>query len=281
MMTSRKLRRRVQQVVVFILLGLVLLVVLFPIYWMLLTAVKPASELYLPEPKLWTSQPSLNSLGSLFYRTPVPQQMRNSMSIASAVTLVSLMASAMGSYSLSRLRYPGRDFFAAAIFFTYLIPGSLLLIPLYTLFSGLGLLNSLHGIGLAYLSFSIPFCTWMLKGYFQSIPMDLEEAALVDGCTRLRALAFVILPLAAPGLVASAIFAFTLSWNEYLVAFVFNNKSTLMTLPVGLSSLIFGDVFLWGEIMSGATLMSIPVLILYFMAQRFIVTGLTAGAVKA
>jgi multiple sugar transport system permease protein len=280
-MGGRRLRGRLQQVLTYLLLVVVLLVVLFPIYWMLLTAVKPSNEIYLPQPKLWTSHPTLTSLQNLFTRTPVLRQMLNSFSVASGVTIVSLLASSLGSYSLSRLRYPGRDFLASAVFFTYLVPGSLLLIPLYTLFSTVGLLNSLYGLGFAYLSFSIPFSCWMLKGYFQSIPMDLEEAALVDGCTRLKALTFVILPLAAPGLAASAIFAFTLSWNEYLVSFVFNSKAALMTLPVGLTTLIFGDVFLWGEIMSGATLMSLPVLILYFLAQRYMVAGLTAGAVKA
>ena len=169
---------------------------------------------------------------------------------------------------------------ASSIFFVYLIPGTLTLIPLYVFMNQLGLLNSLAVLIVASLAFTIPFCTWMLKGYFTTIPMELEDAALIDGCSRLQALYHVILPLAAPGIVASGIFAFTLSWNEFLLPLLFNSKHELWTLPVGIQSLMYGDVFMWGEIMMGAFLMSIPVLILYTVSQRFVVTGLTAGAVK-
>jgi multiple sugar transport system permease protein len=281
MTMGNRARQRYQSVLVYLSLALVLLIVLFPIYWMVITALKTESEITRRVPTFIPESPTLANAFNLFARQAVPQQMLNSLMIASGVTIVALLVSSMGSYSVSRLRYPGRDFLAGAVFFTYLVPGSLMLIPLYTLFAGLGLLNSQLGIGLAYMSFAIPFSTWMLKGYFGNIPKELEEAALVDGCTRLRALFQVILPLAAPGMVASAIFCFTLSWNEFMVAFVFNNKKELMTFPVGLASLIYGDRFLWGQIMTGATLMSAPVLVLYFLAQRYIVTGLTAGAVKA
>jgi multiple sugar transport system permease protein len=274
-------RQRYQGILTYSSLSVVLLVVLFPIYWMVITALKTESEITRRVPTFIPEHATLSNAIDLFVRTPVPRQMLNSLMIASGVTIVALLVSSMGSYSVSRLRYPGRDFLAASVFFTYLVPGSLMLIPLYTLFAGLGLLNSQLGIGLAYMSFAIPFSTWMLKGYFGNIPKELEEAALVDGATRLKALFRVILPLAAPGMAASAIFCFTLSWNEFMVAFVFNNKKDLMTFPVGLASLIYGDRFLWGQIMTGATLMSAPVLILYFVAQRYIVTGLTAGAVKA
>jgi multiple sugar transport system permease protein len=278
---GNRARKRYQMIMTYGLLAVVLLVVLFPIYWMLITAVKSESEITRRVPTFFPENPTFVNAMDLFTRSPVPQQMLNSLLIASCVTIVALLVSSMGSYSVSRLRYPGRDFLAASVFFSYLVPGSLMLIPLYTLFAQLGLLNSQFGVGLAYMSFAIPFSTWMLKGYFGNIPKDLEEAALVDGCNRLRALALVILPLAAPGMVASAIFCFTLSWNEFMVAFVFINKRELLTFPVGLASLIYGDRFLWGQIMTGATLMSAPVLVLYFMAQRFIVSGLTAGAVKA
>lgn len=274
-------RQRQQTITTYALLAVVLTVVLFPIYWMLITAVKTESEITRRIPTFIPEHPTLNNAMDLFVRSPVPQQMLNSLMVAAGVTIVALVISSMGSYSVSRLRYPGRDFLAASVFFTYLVPGSLMLIPLYTLFAQLGLLNSLFGVGLAYMSFAVPFSTWMLKGYFGNIPKDLEEAALVDGCNRLRALAQVILPLAAPGMVASAIFCFTLSWNEFMTAFVFINKKELLTFPVGLAGLIYGDRFLWGQIMTGATLMSAPVLILYFFAQKYIVSGLTAGAVKS
>ena len=174
-------RSRNHMIMTYSLLAVVLLVVLFPIYWMLITALKVESEITRRVPTFFPENPTLNNAMDLFLRSPVPQQMANSFTIAAAVTIIALLVSSMGSYSVSRLRYPGRDFLAAAVFFTYLVPGSLMLIPLYTLFAQLGLLNSQFGVGLAYMSFAIPFSTWMLKGYFGNIPKDLEEAALVDG----------------------------------------------------------------------------------------------------
>lgn len=259
---------------------LVLIAVLFPIYWMLLTGIKPKAELYVPDQALWTTNPTLDNMYSLFERTPFLVQLRNSSIVSVVTTSVTIVVAALAGYSLSRLRYPGRNFFASAIFFIYLIPGIMTLIPLYVMLSRLGLLNTLYCLMLSYLAFTTPFAIWVLKGYFTTIPSEMEDAALVDGCTRLQALYKVILPLAAPGIVACGIFAFTLSWNEFLLSFLFNNTEKLWTLPVGLAGLVYGDVFLWGEIMIGAFLMSLPVLILYIAAQRFVVTGLTAGAVK-
>lgn len=279
-MIGYRMQNRIVHWMVLLGVALVLLVVLFPIYWMLLTGIKPKSELYLPEPTLWTTNPTLDNIRSLFDRTPFLTQLRNSLFVATTTTTISIVVSSLAGYSLSRLHYPGRDFFGSAIFFIYLIPGMMTLIPLYVFLSRLGLLNTLYSLILAYLASSIPFAIWVLKGYFTTIPVEMEDAALVDGCTRLQALYKVILPLAAPGIVACAIFAFTLAWNEYLLAMLFNNNSDLWTLPVGLAGLVYGDVFLWGEIMIGAFLMSLPVLVLYVLAQRFVVTGLTAGAVK-
>jgi len=279
-MMSYRMRERLFRGLILLSLGLVLLVVLFPIYWMLLTGIKPRGELYLPEPTLWTRRPTLDNLRGLFYRTPFLVQLRNTVVVSGVATAVAILVASLAGYSLSRLHYPGRDFMASAIFFTYLIPGSMTLIPLYIFLSRLGLLNSLYCLMLTSLAGGTPFSIWMLKGYFTSIPMELEDAALIDGCTRLQALYRVILPIAAPGIVACGIFTFTLSWNQYLMPMILNNKEELWTLAVGLAGLVYGDVFLWGEIMIGAFLMSLPVLLLYVLAQRFVVTGLTAGAVK-
>ena len=280
MKLGMRAEKRVSKVVLWVLLAIVLLIVLFPIYWMLLTGIKPNKELYLPEPTLWTANPTLDHMFNLFKITPYAQQARNSIVVASVTTTLAILVSMLAGYSLSRLHYRGRDVMASAIFFVYLIPGTLTIIPLYVFMNQLGLLNSLAVLIVASLAFTIPFCTWMLKGYFTTIPMELEDAALIDGCTRLQALFHVILPLAAPGIVASGIFAFTLSWNEFLLPLLFNNKHELWTLPVGIQTLIYGDVYMWGEIMMGAFLMSIPVLLLYTVSQRYVVTGLTSGAVK-
>lgn len=279
-MISYRTRERLFRGLTFLSLGLVLLVVLFPIYWMLLTGIKPRGEMYLPEPTLWTKHPTLDNLHGLFYRTPFAIQLRNTALVSVVATMLAITVASLAGYSLSRLRFPGRDFMASAIFFTYLIPGTMTLIPLYIFLSRLGLLNSLYCLVLTSLAGGTPFSIWMLKGYFTSIPMDLEDAALIDGCTRLQALAKVILPIAAPGIVACGIFTFTISWNQYMMPMILNNKEELWTLAVGLAGLVYGDVFLWGEIMIGAFLMSIPVLLLYVLGQRFVVSGLTAGAVK-
>jgi multiple sugar transport system permease protein len=280
MKLGMRAEKRVSKVVLWVLLAIVLAIVLFPIYWMMLTAIKPDKELYLAVPTLWTPNPTLDHLWKLFKITPYALQARNSLFVAGMTTSLAIVVSVLAGYSLSRLHYRGRDVMAASIFFVYLIPGTLTLIPLYVFMNQLKLLNSLTVLVVASLAFTIPFCTWMLKGYFTTIPMELEDAALIDGCNRLQALYHVILPLAAPGIVASGIFAFTLSWNEFLLPLLFNSKKQLWTLPVGIQSMMYGDVFMWGEIMIGAFLMSIPVLVLYMVSQRYVVTGLTAGAVK-
>lgn len=279
-MIGYRLSERLFKALSLLLLGVILVIVLFPIYWMTLTGIRPSAEIYAPKISLWTSHPTIANIVSLFEVTPFPIQLRNSVVVASVAVTLAIIVASLAGYSLSRLHYPGRDFLASAVFFTYLIPGTMTLIPLYVFLSKLGLLNTLYCLMIAYLSGSLPFSVWMLKGYFTTIPAELEQAALIDGCNRVQALYKVILPLAAPGIVSCAIFTFTLSWNQFMLPMIFNNTEKLWTLPVGLAGLVYGDVFLWGEIMSGAFLMSIPVLLLYVLGQRFVVTGLTAGAVK-
>jgi len=166
------------------------------------------------------------------------------------------------------------------ILFKYLLPTAMLFVPLYAIVVSLGLGNTLRSLMLTYLSFTVPFCTWMLMGYFRSIPPELEEHAMVDGCTKVGALIRILLPLSAPGLVASAIFSFTLAWNEFLLALVFTMDQSTMTVPIKLSMMVVGDQYIWGQLMAGAVLASVPVAILYFLGQRFVVQGLAAGSVK-
>ena len=165
--------------------------------------------------------------------------------------------------------------------YTYLVPQSLLFIPLFAIMVSVGLTNSLSGLTLAHLGFTIPFCTWLLMGYFISIPIELEDAALVDGCTRLGVLFRIILPISLPALAVVAFFSFTLSWNEYLYAVVFNSAPTVLTIPTGLSNFVVEDVFFWGPIMASTVFTVIPPLLVYFFFQRWLITGLTMGAVKA
>jgi multiple sugar transport system permease protein len=194
--------------------------------------------------------------------------------------LFSLALGAAGAYALTRLRFPGRRTFGALVLITYLVPPGLMFIPLYRTFIQIGYTNSLGTLILAYPTFLVPFVTWLLMGFFRSIPRELEEAALVDGATRLQTLRRIVPPLAAPGLLAAGLFCFTLSWNEFLYALIFIADDSLRTLPVGLSEFVVSDFAFWGQLMAAAALASLPVVLVYIYLHKYMVSGLTAGAVK-
>lgn len=255
------------------------LMVAIPIYWMVTTSIKTNRELY-EEFTYFPNNPTLENFTRVIVREQFATNVGNSLIVGIATTALTLVISALAAFSIVRFRYRGRHTIGQLVLFKYLIPTSLLFIPLYSIVTGLGLGNSLQALVLTYLTFTVPFCTWMLMGYFRSIPADLEEQAMVDGSSKVGALARVLIPLSAPGLVASAIFSFTLAWNEFLLALVFINRPDLQTVPVKLAGMIVGDQYVWGMIMAGAILASVPVVALYFLAQRFVVAGLAAGAVK-
>jgi multiple sugar transport system permease protein len=204
----------------------------------------------------------------------------NSATVAIASTLVATAVGTIGAYALARLKFLGRGFMASATLITYLVPPSILFIPLYAQMRNLGLANSLAGLIAAYPSFTVPFVTWLLMGYFESIPEELEEAAMIDGATRFGAFYRIVLPLSAPGVLAAGLYAFTQAWNEFLYALVFITDGKLRTLPVGLASFITGDVYGWGYLMAGAVLTTLPVIAAYIYLQKYMVEGLTAGSVK-
>ena len=200
--------------------------------------------------------------------------------MAISSTLVATAIGTLGAYALARLRFMGRAFMSSAVLITYLVPPAILFIPLYAQIRTFGLADSLAGLIACYPSFTVPFVTWLLMGYFESIPVELEEAAMIDGATRFGAFRRIILPLAAPGVLAAALYAFTQAWNEFLYALVFITNVKLRTLPVGLSSFITGDVYGWGYLMAGAVLTTLPVIAVYIYLQKYMVEGLTAGSVK-
>ena len=197
-----------------------------------------------------------------------------------AQLLIGLTVSALGAYALVRLRWRGAGFISTSILITYLMPGIMLVIPLYQIFANLHIVNRLAALMVAYPTFLMPFACWLLMGYYRSIPEELEEAAQIDGCNRFQAFYRIVLPLVVPALMAVALFAVTNAWNEFLFAFVFIQSNAATTLPVGLGRLIVGDVFAWGPIMAASVAMSVPVIIFYTISQRFLVEGLTAGSVK-
>jgi multiple sugar transport system permease protein len=250
-----------------------------PIYWMVTISFKTPRDIY-RLPSLFPTAPTLDNYRVLLVDKHFLVNVGNSLIVASLVTLVSVAASSLAAYSLVRYRYPFRRGLGRMILLAYLTPTSLLFVPLSVIVAQLGLGNSLHGLVAVYLAFSVPFSTWLLMGYFRGIPPDLEEQAMVDGATRLGAFARVLIPLSAPGLVATAIFTFAGAWNELLLALIFITSEGTRTVPLALQYLITGDVFLWGPIMAGAVFSALPVMVLYFLAQRFVVQGLTGGSIK-
>ena len=260
-------------------LVLAVLLVLFPIYWMLITSLKLPREIY-RQPSLWPHVVTWTNYQVLIEDKGFLLNIRNSLIVAGCVTLISLFISSLAAYSLARFRYKFRSLVGRLILFAYLTPTSLLFIPLSILMAQLGLGNSLHGLILVYLTFSLPLSTWLLQGYFRSVPRELEEQGMIDGLSRLGSLFRIVLPLSAPGLAAVAIFTFTGAWNELLLALVLTTSESVRTAPLGLNYLITSDVLPWGPLMAGAVLSSVPLMILYFVAQRFMVQGMTAGSVK-
>jgi multiple sugar transport system permease protein len=274
------LPRRV--VTVYIPLALFLLVLLFPFYWMGVTTFKPNDELYnfKAHNPFWISSPTLANIDKLFFHTDYPEWLWNTMLVATSATFLSIFASVLAAYAITRLRFRGAQTVGLLIFLAYLVPPSILFIPLATMVYGLDLYDTPLALILTYPTFLIPFCTWLLMGYFKSIPYELEECALIDGATRLQILWKITLPLAIPGLISAGIFAFTLSWNEFIYALAFISSSEEKTVPVGvLTQLVEGDVYHWGSLMAGALCGSIPVAILYSFFVEHYVSSLT-GAVK-
>jgi len=255
------------------------LFIIFPIYFMFIISLKRPADIY-RRPSLLPVNPAVVNYQQLLNDLGFVTNIGNSLLIATATTILSVLLAVFAAYSLVRLQYRGRRWVGRLILFSYLTPASLLFIPLAVIIARLRLANTLHGLVLVYLTFSTGLSTWLLMGYFRAIPPDLEEQAMVDGATRLGALFRVLLPVSAPGIVAVSVFTFTAAWNELLLALIFITSPDLRTVPVALNYLITGDTFRWGLIMAGAVASAVPVMILYYLAQRFVVQGLTAGSVK-
>lgn len=259
-----------------------ILVTLFPFYWMAITTFKSPSELFdFSQSPLFVRQPTLEHWKQLLFHTNFPRWTLNTTIVAVISTAISLFCSVLAGYSLARLRYRGSNAMGWAIFVTYLVPPTLLFLPLAIVIRNLHLFNNLLALILTYPTFLIPFCTWLLIGYFKSIPRELEESAMVDGATRIQAMVRIVIPLALPGILSAGMFAFTLSWNEFLYALIFMNDSVAKTIPVGVvQEFIHGDDFYWGQLMAGALMGSVPVALLYSFFVDYFVAGMTAGAVK-
>jgi multiple sugar transport system permease protein len=268
-------------VTVYVPLAIFLFVLLFPFYWMAITSFKPNEELLSREGNpFWVIKPTLAHFHKLLFETSYPEWLWNTVIVSVVATFFSLAASVMAAYAIERLRFSGAKQVGLSIFLAYLVPPSILFIPLAAIVFNLGLYDSRWALILTYPTFLIPFCTWLLMGYFRSIPYELEECALIDGATRWQILVKIVLPLAVPGLISAGIFAFTLSWNEFIYALTFVSSSESKTVPVGVvTELVEGDVYHWGSLMAGALLGSLPVAFVYSFFVEYYVSGLT-GSVK-
>ena len=269
-------------VTIYVPLACFVLILLFPFYWMAVTSFKPNAELYDYKTynPFWIASPTLDHIRKLLFETAYPRWVLTTMTVAVCATVLSLVSSTLAAYAIQRLRFKGSQYVGLAIYLAYLVPPSILFIPLATMVFQLGLFDSPLALILVYPTFLVPFCTWLLIGYFKSIPYELEECALIDGATRLQILTQITLPLAVPGLISAGIFSFTLSWNEFIYALAFIQSSESKTVPVAiLTELVSGDVYQWGALMAGALLGSLPVAIFYSFFVDYYVSSLT-GAVK-
>ena len=272
--------RRLLKIVGNVVLVLMLLWTAIPIYWMVVTSLKYDKEIYGYEATLIPQKPTVSNYATVFRETPYLLFLRNSVVVAVGSTVLSMLIACLGAYAIARLNFPGRAFLARGLVFTYLVPTSLLFIPMFALMSALHLTDSLHGLTIAYLGFDVPFCTWLLMGYFKSIPVELEEAALVDGCNRVSALIRIVLPLALPALVVVTFFSFTHAWNEFIYAHVFTSTNNARTVTTGLANFMSADVFFWGPLMASTIMSALPPVLMFLVLQRWVVKGLTLGGVK-
>ena len=260
-----------------------LFVVLFPFYWMVITAFKRDNDLYnLTTAPFWFKEPpTLDHVKLLLHGTLFPVWLQNSLMIGALVVAITLLLALPAAYALARMRFPGNQTLSTAMFLSYLIPSTLLFLPLSQIVRGLGFTDSIWSLVLVYPSFTLPFCTWLLMGFVRTVPREIEESAQIDGCTRFQAFRMIIIPVIVPGIITAGIFAFTLTYQEYIYALTLVSASANKTISYGVTTdLIRGDVFYWGSLMSGALIGAIPVAIVYAFSLDHFIHGLTAGALK-
>jgi multiple sugar transport system permease protein len=263
-------------------LFVILIVLLFPFYWMALTSIKPDEQLIDMEKfnPFWVIHPTFKHISKLLFETQYPRWLWNTMYVAVGATALSIFASVLAAYAIVRLRFKGAEAVGVLIFFAYLVPPSILFIPLASVIQAYGLFDSPLSLILVYPTLLIPFSTWLLMGYFKTIPYELEECALIDGATRWQILVKIILPLAIPGLISAFIFSFTLCWNEFIYALTFLQSTPNKTVPVAIvNEFVDGDIYKWGSLMAGALVGSLPLVILYAFFVEHYVSAMT-GAVK-
>jgi len=252
----------------------------FPLFWMALTSIKPDREILTALPTFWISEPTLGAYTRLFEQTKFLTYFQNSIVVAGGATVLTVIVGSLAAYGITRFHFRGRELFASLMLFTYMFAPIMIVVPFYILMRQAGLTNSHMGLILAYTTFSLPFSMWLLRSFFQSIPLELEEAAMIDGCSRPQAVLRIIMPMALPGIIAVSIFTFIVAWNDYLFARVLIGADDLKTLPVGIQDLYESTITDWGMVMAAGVMITIPALIFFLAVQRYLIAGWGAGAVK-
>jgi ABC-type glycerol-3-phosphate transport system permease component len=252
----------------------------FPLFWMALTSIKPDREILTAIPTFWISEPTLGAYTRLFEQTKFLTYFQNSIVVAGGATVLTVIVGSLAADGLTRFQFRGRELFASLMLFTYMFAPIMIVVPFYILMRQAGLTNSHFGLILAYTTFSLPFSMWLLRSFFQSIPLELEEAAMIDGCSRPQAVLRIIMPMALPGIIAVSIFTFIVAWNDYLFARVLIGADDLKTLPVGIQDLYESTITDWGMVMAAGVMITIPALIFFLAVQRYLIAGWGAGAVK-
>ena len=279
-MVMKRHKRIAASATTYILLIIALVWTIFPVYWMIKSSITVNSEMYVARPSLIAKHYTFENYVDLFTKTEFPRALLNSLMIAFLTTVCCLLISILGSYAMTRLKYPGRRFFKTSIIFSYLIPTAVLFVPMYVFVSKLGFYDNKWALLIIYPTTVVPYCCYMLMSYFKAIPYALEEAALIDGCTRMKSLRYIITPIALPGIAVVATFAFTMSWNEYIYAMIMTTSPAQQTAVVAISSCKYADSAIWGRIMAASVLTSLPVTIIYIVAQAQLISGKSDGSVK-
>lgn len=279
-MVMKKRSRIMRTTATYGILMIALLWTIFPIYWMIKSSLTVNEEMYVARPPLFSNVITFDHYIDLIYNTSFMHNVWNSFVIAAITTIISLAIGILGSYAMTRLKYPGRSFFRNSIIISYLMPTAVLFVPMYVFVSSLGFYDNKYALLIIYPTFVVPYCCYMLISYFKAIPYALEEAALIDGCNRLQTLWYIIMPIALPGIAVVATFAFTMAWNEYLYAMIMTTSNVQKTATVAISGFKYADSAIWGRIMSASVVCSLPVTLLYIVAQSMLISGKYEGSVK-
>lgn len=276
-MVNNKIAKNIS---IYVSLFIFIAVSLFPIYWMIITSFKDTAEIYNRVPTFWPKSFSFDGYISLLTKTLFLTHIKNTIWVSLIVTVGSLIASMFAAYGISRFKFRGSSIISKSILYAYLMPRTVMYIPLYMVTVFLNLDNTLYGLILIYPTIVIPYATWMLIAYFRTIPTDMEQAAYIDGSSRFNTMIKITFPLAAPGIVTTFVFSFTLCWSDYLYSMIIISASALKTVSVGMADLIIDDLFAWGQLSAGAIFASLPIIILYVLASKYIISGVAIGAVK-